>query len=98
MRGGFKVANRHPKFVTDMLLRDQHINRRNYKESKDGPEGHARNDRDANGIPGGGPGATDERQREMAADGRRTGHENGAEAHQRGLPRGLDFAQAAALE
>ena len=46
---------------------------------------------DADGISRGGAGAGDQRQREMAANGRDAGHENRAQPDERGLADGLRF-------
>ena len=80
-----------------MLLGDEHVDRRDHEERKDRPDGHAAHPYQADGVACRSPGARYENQRKMARDRGPAGHQDAAQARQRGGMRRLALGTAAAL-
>src|SRR5260221_161727 len=97
-RGGTFVQNQFADFFTGMLFGNQDVNAGDDEQSKNRADGHAGHDGNADRVARGSSRAAHQRQREMAANGGDTGHEDRPESHQRGFARGLKPAQALPLQ
>ncbi len=96
------VSDRRGRFfagtVFGMVTGDEHVNRRDNKQGKEGSDGHAAHQHQTDRVACSCTGSGNQCQREVTGDGGCGRHDNRAQAGQGGLVHGITFGPPLLLE